>query len=153
MSTTVKRIVKNKSLPVIKKEQGKYIDILGGNATYLTLEELVLDNIPDDDEHRVKINGIEFKYETSSTPYCCGLIELGSLYLNLNGHKNTELIKYLDLLPASTPGKTLMINTNHSGSCIPLEQALSKCKNWVSVKKFVNKSSRNTVTIWLSNNA
>lgn len=153
MSIIVKRIVKNKSLPVIKKEENKYTDLYKG-GTYSRLEELVSNNIPegDESEYSVKLGNLKFSYTTQQLPHCCGIIELGNLNLIPNGDKTTELTKYLDLLVASKPGKTLMINTINFGSCIALEVALAKCKNWVAVKKFVNKSSKNTITIWLSNN-
>ena len=157
---TVKKITKNKILPSIKKELSQYIDFYDGDKEFISLEQLALNNKQDNDDsdtmHKIGINDVIFRYSLQNLPFCCGIIELGSIsILNESGKviNFNELSKYIDLIIQDMPGKTLIINTNGTGYSAILEKALIKCKNLVSIKKFKNSSSKNTITIWLSNNA
>lgn len=150
--TIVKKVaVKKIPAPVVIKKK-VYEDYLN-DESYSTIEELVKENLPIGDETEVDVKldrNCKLKYMEQHLPYCCGILELGGI--QIANPDTSELTKYFDLLVAFTKNKTLIINTNGRGSSITMEKALVKCKNWTAVKKFVNRSSRNTITMWVSNN-
>lgn len=93
-----------------------------------------------------KIVVIEFELLGFST--CCGMTEIG----NLNATDSTGITELLDSIASSNKGHTYMITTNGRNASKYYEAALAKCKYWTKVKSFVNKNSKNTIQVWMSNN-
>jgi hypothetical protein len=122
------------------------------DKVYNKLEDLARGNVPEaDHSYSVSIKDRKLEYEISELPYCCGVLELGELYVDkLIDIK--EFTEYLDLLVAFKKGKTLLINTNGRENSATFEIALKKCKNWTAVKSFRNNVNGNLITMWVSNN-
>jgi hypothetical protein len=153
--------ITNKPLP--SKEDLKYSF---NGEKFKDIDSLVLDihreyknedfDFDDNNGFEITLNDLKIEFCINRLPYCCGILELGSL-----NHKritpNAELVaikevsSFLDKF-VEYKGLTFMINTNGKAPCILFEKALAKCKNWVLVKEFVNSNSNNTIKMWISNN-
>lgn len=97
-------------------------------------------------------NNYNVNFNTDSIPYCCGILEIGQLGCT-NTIPNNLLAKVLDdIINSNCKGITFMINTNGVGNSRKYEAALVLCENWTKVKTFKSASSKNTITMWVSNN-
>ena len=177
-SLKVKKVIVKKKLPSknIKKEDTYTLDTnfdlfdddIDNNKNYITsdikslikhnesLIQDIIESSTDGDNYYINItknNKTFIKFYLSSTRFCCGIIELGELNVNVREQDHKEnLYELINLLPEMIVNKTLMINTNGQGVCIKYEEALSKTKNWTLVKEFKN-TTKNTIKMWISNNA
>lgn len=153
MQTKINKI-KNKK---IKEESNeKFIprfEDLDGN----TISESKLSDYIDENDcielnyEYLKNKYTDFKFNISETVYCCGISEIGELSIEGgNPLCIPGLIKILDAI--ITPGHTYILSTNGKNDSLIFEKALEKCKYWTMVKSFVNKNSRNTIKMWISNN-
>lgn len=89
-------------------------------------------------------------FEVNGLPYCCGTYEFGHLEASLDFPQSAFNSIMEQLL--SYKGKTIVINTNGKDDSIMWEKLLKGSKMFTDVKKFVNSGSKNTITMWVSNN-
>lgn len=103
-----------------------------------------------------KTTETKFGFYCNQLPYCCGVYELGDITCSKE-LKPQHINKMLDISLQSVTNpngrsKTVIINTNGVGPCVPLEAALKVNKNFTMVKEFVNTSSGAKIKMWISNN-
>lgn len=115
------------------------------------VDDVMEDVVDNGSLHITSNKGDRIAFETNSTPFCCGLIELGELRLGTNKGAVDFAAKVLDSAVRNTK-YTLIINTNGIGPSVVFEKALAKCKYWQLVKTFPNPGSRNTLKLWVSKN-
>lgn len=112
----------------------------------------VIGDVGDTDNFRITSNkGDSIAFETNSTPFCCGLVEVGELRSTVGKGGIDFAAKVLDSAVKNTK-YTLIINTNGTGPSVTFEKALAKCEYWQLVKTFPNPGSRNTLKLWVSKN-
>lgn len=147
----------NKKLPAVKVAPKKVLSFtdMDERESFETAKELV-DSLHaistvDGENLDLNIDGKAFGFTISGMPHCCGISEFGNLTasLDLNVNKSADVI---DCLIESSKGHTVIVNTNGDSQSRRWDSILTKSKYFKVVKKFVNSNSRNTITVWMSNN-
>lgn len=101
-----------------------------------------------------------FSFEINEFTHCCGAIILGTfdwpqkltpVYWTTVEEDIVEIMNTIPQLTANK-GRTLTCTTATKTSSEYLGEALEKCDFWTPVKSWVNTNSKNTVTLWVSNN-
>lgn len=133
-------------------------DLLFKNEKYLNI--FFEGSLTKDDECSIEVykNNIKmFDFKLSELFHCCGIIEIGRLFLNPSKLKtlstlHEDLKVFLDEITHYANGKLLILNTNGQGVSVKYDKALSECKNWELNKKFVNSNTGNTIKVWFNKN-
>ncbi len=148
----IKTIKKKTVLP--KKTNAGLCDVLLC-SNYQENDVLITDSFfNDEDTYTIKyydINGVStaIEFEISQIPHCCSIYELGKLIVN-DKFPQKGFNKLINIL--LTPGTTYIVNTNGKNSSVRWEQLLAKNKYFTCVKQYISQETKNTISMWVSNN-
>lgn len=96
---------------------------------------------------------LRFEFAVNATEHTCGFLELGDLGITDSTRNFKEVAQLLDEIVECSGGYTLFMNTNgKTAASILLEKALPFSKHWAHIKKYNNPNSKNTLTLWVTNN-
>lgn len=101
----------------------------------------------------ISLNRISF--EITPTPYCCGLFEIGNLYMHLTekNEKNYKIAaNIIDKYIETFKTRYFILNTNGMHPNAIYENVLPYCKYFQSIRSFYNVNSGRIVTTWISLN-
>jgi hypothetical protein len=132
-----------------------WIDPIDPNIFFIDLTAEYFDSCGDDEMDGTYITrtGQEYHlYGTLSTlPHCCGIREVGDLSISKDFPQKL-FNEFMKAFTSYYKGTTFIINTNNKNDSIIFERLLAKCPYFVDIKRFINKTSGNIITLWVSNN-